>query len=64
VGPLFVLALVNFLDRIVMSIAAPAIMKEFHLSETQMGTVFSAFGVTYLALMIPGGILRTFLAHG
>lgn len=52
---MFLLVVTCYFDRTVVSIAAPAIMKEFSLSETGMGTVFSAFLFTYAALMIPGG---------
>jgi ACS family glucarate transporter-like MFS transporter len=40
-----------------MSIAAPDIMREFSLSETQFGTILSAFLLTYSLMMIPGGNL-------
>lgn len=45
----------NLFDRTVMSIVAPSIIKEFDLTETQMGVIFSAFIFSYAALMIPGG---------
>src|SRR5258708_20769929 len=47
----------SYFDRIIMSIAAPQILQEFPLSETQMGWIYSAFMLTYSALMTPGGIL-------
>src|SRR5579872_6354997 len=40
-----------------MSIAGPTIMKEFGISETRMGAVYSAFLMSYALLMIPGGKL-------
>ncbi len=52
---MFLLVVVAYLDRTVVSIAAPSIMKEFRLTETEMGTVFSAFLFSYALLMIPGG---------
>ena len=42
VGLMFALSAMNYFDRIVMSIAGPGIMKEFHISETGMGTIYSA----------------------
>ena len=48
---------VSYFDRIIMSIAAPQILKEFALSETQMGWIYSAFILTYAVLMAPGGAL-------
>jgi ACS family glucarate transporter-like MFS transporter len=48
---------VSYFDRVIMSIAAPQILKEFALSETQMGWIYSAFILTYAVLMAPGGAL-------
>lgn len=48
---------VSYFDRIIMSIAAPEILKEFVLSETQIGWIYSAFLLTYALLMVPGGAL-------
>ena len=52
---LFALSVVNYFDRTVLSVAAPGIMKEFSLSPTSMGAVFSAFLISYTLLMTPGG---------
>src|SRR5215472_11635060 len=38
-----------------MSIAGPQIMKEFDISATQMGSVYSAFILSYAIMMIPAG---------
>jgi ACS family glucarate transporter-like MFS transporter len=43
----FVVAAVSYLDRNNVSIAAASIQKEFALSNTQLGTVFSAFILGY-----------------
>lgn len=56
----FLIALMSwiiFMDRTNISIAAPAIIKEFHLSKTQMGVVFSAFAWAYAIGGVPGGWL-------
>ncbi len=45
----------SYFDRTIMSIAGPTVMKEFSISETAMGTVFSAFLLSYTILMTPGG---------
>jgi MFS family permease len=50
-------SVMSLFDRTIMSIAAPTIIKELGLSETQMGVVFSAFTFSYALLMIPGGRL-------
>jgi ACS family D-galactonate transporter-like MFS transporter len=49
--------LINYLDRTVISVAAPLMTKELGLSAVAMGVVFSAFSWTYAAAQIPGGIL-------
>jgi MFS family permease len=52
---LFGFSVMSYFDRTIMSIAGPDIMREYGLSETQMGTVYSAFIAAYAVLMIPGG---------
>jgi MFS family permease len=47
----------SYFDRIIMSIAGPGILNEFRLSPTQIGWIYSAFTLSYAALMIPGGAL-------
>ena len=49
--------LINYLDRTVISAAAPLMTKELGLTAVAMGIVFSAFSWTYAAAQIPGGIL-------
>jgi MFS family permease len=49
--------LMSYFDRTIMSIAGPDIIKEFDLSETGMGSVYSAFVLSYAVVMIPGGHL-------
>ena len=51
------LSFMSYVDRTVMSIAGPHIIKEFGFSETEMGTIFSAFILSYALFMIPGGWL-------
>src|SRR5262245_28212179 len=48
-------SVMSYFDRTIMSIAGPQIMKEFDLSATQMGSVYSAFILSYAIMMIPGG---------
>lgn len=54
---IFVLSSVAFLDRTNISIAGVQIASEFHLTNTQLGWVFSAFLVGYAIFQIPGGAL-------
>jgi len=49
------LSVMTYIDRIIITIAGPGIMKEFSVSETQMGTVYSAYLFSYAIMMIPGG---------
>jgi len=58
---MFAFSLMSYFDRTIMSIAGPSIIKEFHLSETQMGSVYSAFILSYTLMMIPGGWLTDLL---
>ncbi|HTE34896.1 MAG TPA: MFS transporter [Chryseolinea sp.] len=53
----FINVVINYLDRTNISVAAPALSKELELDTVQMGYIFSAFGWTYAALQIPGGLL-------
>ena len=50
-------ALVNYFQRVNISVAGDSIMKDFQLTQTQMGTVFSAFVLGYTLFQVPGGIL-------
>jgi ACS family D-galactonate transporter-like MFS transporter len=49
--------IINYMDRSNISVAASAISKDLQLTPVQLGLIFSAFGWTYAALQIPGGIL-------
>lgn len=53
----FVCVVINYMDRSNISIAAPAILKDFHLTSMELGLIFSAFGWTYTFFQIPGGFL-------
>jgi len=54
---LALMALITFMDRTNISIAAPSMMKEFGLTKAQMGFVFSAFAWAYAAFQLPTGWL-------
>ncbi|MEO8779699.1 MAG: MFS transporter [Rhodanobacter sp.] len=47
--------MINYLDRTVISVAAPALSKDLGLSDVVMGLVFSIFSWSYVAAQIPGG---------
>ena len=59
-GVLFLLSLsvlINYIDRSNLSIAAPLIKGELGLSDSQLGTLLSAFFWTYALMQIPAGWL-------
>ena len=47
----------NYFDRSILGIAAPSLIRESGISETAMGAIFSAFLISYTALMAPAGWL-------
>jgi ACS family D-galactonate transporter-like MFS transporter len=49
--------LINYLDRSVISVAAPFLQKDLGLDPVYMGLAFSAFSWTYAAAQVPGGVL-------
>ena len=57
VGLLFCSSVVNYIDRVNISVAAPVMMKETGWDKDIFGLVFSAFLVGYALLQIPGGIM-------
>ncbi|MEA3002723.1 MAG: transporter, family, D-galactonate transporter [Sphingomonadales bacterium] len=48
--------LVNYLDRTVLGVAAPALTRELAIDAATMGVVFSAFSWSYAASQVPGGL--------
>jgi ACS family glucarate transporter-like MFS transporter len=54
---LFVLSAVAYLDRVNISIAGKILATEFHLSNVQLGWIFSAFLAGYALFQTPGGRL-------
>lgn len=54
---MFVLSSIAYVDRVNISIAGQAIAKEFHLSNLQLGWVFSAFVLGYALFQAPAGRL-------
>src|SRR6266550_2544257 len=46
---------INYIVRVNVSTAAAAFQPELHLTNTQVGLIFSAFGYPYLAFQIAGG---------
>lgn len=52
---LFLLTTINYMDRVVLSVAAKPIAAEFHLSPVSLGYLFSSFIWTYTLFLIPMG---------
>lgn len=68
---LSLLYFITYLDRVNVSTAAAEFAGQFHLSETEIGLVFSAFAYPYLLFQIAGGWVsdrfgarRTLIASG
>jgi ACS family glucarate transporter-like MFS transporter len=55
IGWLFVLSAVAFLDRVNMSVAAPRMITDYHLTDVQFGLLSTAFLVGYAFLQTPAG---------
>ena len=57
VGLLTLGTMINYIDRVNISVAAPDIMHETGWDQAQFGMVFSAFLVGYALFQFPGGML-------
>lgn len=53
----FLAAGITYLDRVCISVAAPAMTEELGLTKRQMGAVFSAFGLAYTLFEMPAAWL-------
>lgn len=52
---LFLVGMVNYMDRAAMGILAPAMKSDLHFTESQLGIVFSAFFAGYAVFSFLGG---------
>lgn len=57
VGLLFSGTVINYIDRVNISVAAPVIIAASGWSKSEFGTIFSAFLVGYAVLQLPGGLV-------
>jgi ACS family D-galactonate transporter-like MFS transporter len=57
----FLIATVSYLDRTNLSVAAPVLRQQLHLSPTQLGLIFSAFSWSYALAQIPAGMISAWL---
>ena len=51
------LAILAYIDRVCISMAAPHISRDLGLTKVQMGWVFSTFAIAYALFEVPGGWL-------
>ncbi|HEX4770325.1 MAG TPA: MFS transporter [Bryobacteraceae bacterium] len=56
VWTLFFSTAINYINRQTLSVLAPVISKEFHLSHTQLSNIFGAFQFAYAGTWLVGGI--------
>jgi MFS family permease len=54
---IFTVVIINYIDRIALSVAAKPIAAEFGFSPVQMGYLFSGFLWTYVVCLLPLGLL-------
>src|SRR5579871_1813398 len=54
---LAVAASAGYVCRVAITVVAPGIMHDFRLTQTEMGTIFSAFLIGYTVFQIPSGWL-------
>jgi ACS family glucarate transporter-like MFS transporter len=52
---IFIISSIAYIDRVNISIASHYIVKEYHLSNIQLGYIFSAFVLAYALFQAPGG---------
>ena len=61
---MFTLTAINYMDRVVLSVAAPQIASEFSLSAVELGYLFSGFIWSYLATTLLWGVALDVSASG
>jgi len=57
----FLISTVSYLDRTNLSVGAPVIKEQFHLSPVQLGVILSAFSWSYAIAQIPAGMIANWL---
>ena len=53
---IFAACTINYIDRVVLSVSAPQIVKDFGISTIELGYLFSAFLWSYLVFVLPWGV--------
>lgn len=54
---IFIITLINFIDRSAISFVIDPLKQEFHFTDTQFGMIMSSFGIGYILLTLFGGML-------
>jgi len=54
---LWLLALVNYLERVSMSFAGPSLMSSLGITPAAFGIILSAFSIGYIVAQVPGGLI-------
>ncbi|UOF89298.1 MFS transporter [Fodinisporobacter ferrooxydans] len=54
---LFFAWLIDYIDRLVITMALPSIGKQYHLNPVELGAIISAFFFAYAIFQIPGGLI-------
>jgi len=57
----FVIVTISYLDRTNLSVAAPTLQRQLHLTPTQLGLILSSFSWAYAAAQIPAGLVASWL---
>ena len=57
----FLIATVSYLDRTNLSVAAPVLRRQLHLTPTELGLILSAFSWSYAIAQIPAGLVASWL---
>jgi len=57
----FIIVTISYLDRTNLSVAAPTLQKQLHLTPIQLGLILSSFSWAYAAAQIPAGLVATWL---
>ncbi len=57
----FLIVTVSYLDRTNLSVAAPTLQRQLHLTPTQLGLILSSFSWAYAAAQIPAGLVASWL---
>jgi|ERR1017187_7191908 ACS family hexuronate transporter-like MFS transporter len=57
VWALFGSTVINYISRQTLSVLAPVITQELHLSHTKLSWVFSAFQISHAGMWLVGGVL-------